>query len=108
MEGRKFDQGKPDWSLLPMKSVEEVVKVLTYGAEKYDRENWRIIPDAKNRYFAATMRHLTAWWNGERVDDETGISHLAHAICCLHFLEELDREKKEEIPARAEPQEFYD
>lgn len=35
LKGRKFDQGKPDWSLLPLDQVEHIVHVLTYGANKY-------------------------------------------------------------------------
>jgi len=53
-----------------------------------------IIPGARNweqgmawsRLYAATFRHLTAWWGGERTDQETGLSHLAHAGCCVCFL----------------------
>jgi hypothetical protein len=86
MEGRKDDQGKPDWSLLDLSVVESVVKVLTHGAKKYDRENWRKVPDARNRYFAACLRHLKAWQSGEILDSESGENHLAHATCCLIFL----------------------
>ena len=38
--GVKADKGKPDWSLLDLKSLEGCVEVLTFGAEKYARENW--------------------------------------------------------------------
>jgi hypothetical protein len=47
---------------------------------------WQKVPNAKERYFAALMRHLTAWWDGERADPESGLHHLAHAGCCLLFL----------------------
>ena len=86
MSGTKNDQGKLRWDLLPFGSVREIVKVLTYGARKYSPDNWKSVPNPRNRYFAATMRHLDAWWEGEKVDDETGYSHLAHAGCCLLFL----------------------
>ena len=33
-EGRKFDAGKPDYTLLPWDSVEEIVKVLDFGLVK--------------------------------------------------------------------------
>ena len=72
--------------MLPVKQVEEVVKVLTVGAIKYEDDNWKRVPDARNRYFSASMRHMTAWWEGEIRDPETGYHHLAHAICCLLFL----------------------
>lgn len=84
--GIKFDAEKMDWSLLPIESVEEVVKVLMFGAQKYAPDNWKNVPDHKRRYYNAAMRHITAWKKGEKVDKETGISHLAHATCCLLFL----------------------
>ena len=93
MEGEKKDAGKPRWDLLPFGPVSEVVDVLTFGAAKYAPDNWQKVPDARARYFAAALRHLTAWWNGERADPETGLSHLAHASCCLLFLLWFDRKE---------------
>jgi len=93
-DGRKFDQDKPRWDLLPYREVGSVVDVLTYGAIKYEPDNWKKVPDLKNRYFAAAMRHLTAWWGGEKQDPESGIHHLAHAICCLLFIMWFDNEVK--------------
>lgn len=86
VRGMKHDNGKPRWDLLPWRPVTEVVKVLTFGAGKYGADNWQTVPNARNRYFAAAMRHLTAWESGERLDPESGYHHLAHAICCLLFL----------------------
>jgi hypothetical protein len=84
-EGTKHDQGKMRWDLLPAESVEQVIEILMFGAEKYEPYNW-----AKgikySRVFAACMRHLWAWWRGETVDPESGKNHLAHACCCLFFL----------------------
>lgn len=85
-EGEKFDQDKPDWSLLKLKSLEGMVEVLTFGAKKYDRDNWQLVEGGEDRYLAALMRHLTAYQNGEGLDEESGLPHLYHAQCCLHFL----------------------
>jgi hypothetical protein len=90
-QGMKFDKNKPDYSLLPFAAVDEVVKVLTYGAAKYDRFNWEKVEAV--RYQAATMRHFSTHMQGEKIDPESGISHLAHAICSLLYL--LDFELKE-------------
>lgn len=90
-EGVKYDSGKPRWGLLPYEELEDVVKVLTFGSQKYADDNWKKVPDAQNRYFDAAMRHLIAWKKGEREDQETGISHLAHATCCLLFLQWFDK-----------------
>ena len=89
-EGRKFDGGKLEYGLLPPHALKEVVKVLTFGAQKYDRDNWQKVPDSKRRYFDALQRHVWAWKEGEEFDPESGIHHLAHAMCCLMFLYEHD------------------
>ena len=85
-EGAKFDDGKPRWDLLPYGPVSKVVDVLTFGAKKYGQDTWTTVPNAKNRYFAAMMRHIVAWKGGEKTDQESGIHHLAHATCCVLFL----------------------
>ena len=89
-EGRKFDGGKLEYGLLPPLALEETVKVLTFGAQKYERDNWQKVPDSKRRYFDALQRHVWAWKRGEQLDPESGIHHLAHAMCCLMFLYEHD------------------
>ena len=88
--GRKFDGGKLEYGLLPPHALREVVKVLTFGAQKYERDNWQKVPDSKRRYFDALQRHVWAWKEGEQNDPESGIHHLAHAMCCLMFLYEHD------------------
>lgn len=90
VKGRKFDGGKLEYGLLPPKALEETVKVLTFGAQKYERDNWQHVDDAKRRYFDALQRHVWAWKQGEKIDPESGIHHLGHAMCCLMFLFEHD------------------
>ena len=89
-EGRKFDGGKLEYGLLPPFALEETVKVLTFGAQKYERDNWQKVPDSKRGYFDALQRHIWAWKQGEQIDPESGLHHLAHAMCCLMFLYEHD------------------
>lgn len=88
--GVKYDNGKPQWSLLPFKALTQVVEVLTYGAKKYAPDNWKKVPDARRRYIDAGFRHFTAYASGETHDPETGKHHLAHAICCLLYLVAFD------------------
>jgi len=88
----KHDTEKPRWDLLPVVATSHVVDVLTFGARKYAPDNWRTVPEARRRYYAAALRHLVSWWNGERLDPESGLPHLAHAGCCLLFLADLDAE----------------
>ena len=88
--GRKFDGGKLQYGLLPPLALKATVEVLTIGAEKYEPDNWKHVPDSKRRYFDAMQRHLWEWKEGDQNDPETGKNHLAHAMCCLMFLYEHD------------------
>lgn len=92
LTGRKFDAGKLDYTLVPFEGLDEIVKVLMFGAQKYDRHNWRLVANAKQRYAAAAFRHLTAYNKGEHFDPETGISHLAHVGCCILFMLALEKQ----------------
>ena len=94
--GKKFDSEKPKMHLLPPKALLEVAKVLTFGAEKYGEENWREVADAQNRYASANLRHSFSHLDGEKLDQETNYSHLAHAICCLLFKLEIELEETRE------------
>lgn len=93
-EGRKDDQGKLRWRLVPWRPMMEVVKVLNAGADKYGEHNWTLVPNANSRYWDAMMRHIMAWTHGEKNDPEDGLNHLAHAICCLLFLMWFDNEDR--------------
>ncbi|MCO8087219.1 dATP/dGTP diphosphohydrolase domain-containing protein [Acinetobacter indicus] len=86
MIGQKHDKQKPRMSLLPKGALNAVIRVLEFGASKYQVDNWKHVPDAKTRYYDAMQRHIDAWWQGEQKDPETGEHHLAHAICCGMFL----------------------
>lgn len=88
--GQKHDQAKPRFSLIPHKALWQVVEVLEFGANRYGANNWCSVPNARERYFNAAHRHLNAWWGGEKVDSESGLPHLAHAVCCLMFLMVFD------------------
>ena len=95
-EGVKYDGGKLRWSLLPLKPIQKIIEVLMFGADKYpEADNWKRVPDASERYYDAMLRHLTVWYMGEKTDEETGLSHLAHAGCCLLFLMWFDCNKKD-------------
>lgn len=84
--GRKYDSGKLDYTLIPWEGLDDVVRVLEFGAKKYSRDNWREVEGGETRYLAAAFRHLIAHNQGETNDPESGLPHLAHAGCCLLFL----------------------
>jgi hypothetical protein len=64
----------------------EFVNVLTYGANKYSDDNWKLVPNLQDRYYDALQRHVAAFRNGDKLDDESGFHHLAHAMCCIAFM----------------------
>ncbi len=84
-EGAKYDTGKPRYDLLPPEAILEITQVLTFGANKYADRNWE--KGIKyGRVVRAALGHIFSWWSGEKTDAETGLSHLAHAGCCILFL----------------------
>lgn len=60
-------------------------KVLVMGAEKYEVNNWKKVEGLEWRYVAAACRHLHAADTGD-FDEESGLPHDAHALCCVAFL----------------------
>lgn len=83
--GVKFDGNKVAYHLLPVDALDEISRVLTFGAKKYGERNWEK-GIAYSRLYRALLHHILAWWSGEKVDPESGFSHLAHAACCVIFL----------------------
>lgn len=94
-EGVKYDEEKPQYSLVPADALHEVAKVLTFGAKKYAPDNWKKVPDLQRRYYDALQRHLFAYQKGETLDPESGLHHLAHAGCCLFFMLQDNLEESE-------------
>jgi len=87
-EGRKDDEGKSRWDLVP-RSFQEVVNVYTMGARKYADRNWE--KGIKwSRIFGAMMRHSWNWWWGETHDPVDGQHHLASAAWCALALMEYE------------------
>ena len=98
-EGLKYDTEKLRYDLIPPEILEELAKVLTYGANKYEEHNWE--KGMKwSRVFGALMRHMWSWWKGENVDPETGYSHLSHALCNIVFLVTYEQRKMKQFDDR--------
>ena len=81
----KFDQSKPQWDLLPLDALDDVAKVFSYGATKYEKLNW-LNGMRYGRFIAATFRHIRDFWLGEDNDKESGHPHLAHAAANILML----------------------
>lgn len=98
-DGIKADKGKIRWGLMPSYCLERIAEVFTYGAIKYEDDNWKYVE--KERYVDALFRHIHAWMQGEKNDKESGLHHLAHAGANILFLlwKEREEEKKPYKPA---------
>jgi hypothetical protein len=83
--GARYNGGKADLSLIPLCTLEDEAKVWMYGKEKYAAWNWAKGMDWSIP-FACMMRHMAAWQRGEENDPESGLPHLAHAMCNLRML----------------------
>lgn len=95
-QGTKLDQGKLKPTLLlddmPL-AINEILKVLQFGAEKYSEGNWLKVPNGIDRYRNAADRHRLAI---DELDDESGMMHLAHEATSVLMLLELKlREKRD-------------
>lgn len=82
-EGKKYDIGKPMVGTLVRifpRALTAIGAVIEYGTHKYPNpENWKLNDHIEERYFDSAMRHLTKYFAGEVVDEESNKLHLAHA-----------------------------
>lgn len=97
--GVKHDSGKLPLHLLPFDALEQVARVLQFGAKKYGERNWeKGIPHS--RTLGAALRHVFAYLRGESTDPETGLSPLAHAVCELLFALAFDIRGRSDLDDR--------
>ena len=82
----KYDGDKPQMDLVPLSSAYAVAQVLTFGAKKYSANGWKDVPDARTRYQAAMLRHMTQVQEGEEFDEDSGLPHADHIACNAMFL----------------------
>jgi Domain of unknown function (DUF5664) len=90
----KYDQDKAPLSLLSNEALVQTARVLAFGKEKYAAHNWRNGFEW-SRPLSAALRHILAFQDGEDRDPESGLSHLAHAMCCIMFLLEFEKTHRE-------------
>jgi len=100
--GLRFNEGKLKWSLVSWKALEPMVRVLMFGADKYDDHNWK--KGLKYTEVCESLqRHLNAFIEGADNDEESKISHVGHIMCNAMFLsymflfrKDLDNRYKDE------------
>lgn len=79
-------QKKIPFAALPFAVLAEDAIAHGEGALKYGRHNWRRGDVLASTYFAAALRHLIAWYEGEDTDPDSGLSHLTKARASLGVL----------------------
>lgn len=90
----RFNTGKLNWGLVDFDSLEDMVKVLSFGAKKYSPHNWRK-GLGTTEICESLIRHLQAYLRGEDLDPESGLSHIGHIQCNAMFLAYMNRYKPE-------------
>lgn len=64
----------------------EIGLAMLEGARKYGRHNYRVSGVRGSVYYDAFMRHVASWWEGEDIDQDSGLSHITKAMTCLVVL----------------------
>lgn len=92
-QGLRYNSGKNRLDLIPCSLIDGVGRVLTFGAQKYAPDNWRKFNQQQVREcIGSAMRHIEQYRQGNWLDPESGLPHLAHAATNLGFILELHKE----------------
>ena len=75
----RYNKGKCRWSLVHFKSLEPLVRVMEYGASKYEVNNW-MKPMNTNEILESLTRHLFALLDGQELDEESQQPHIGHIM----------------------------
>lgn len=83
-----FGAAKPSVSNIPAPALFMLGIVMALGAKKYGPLNWRTDPVSYSTYFNGMMRHAMSAWDGEDIDPESGVLHMAHAAAnCMILID---------------------
>jgi hypothetical protein len=97
MKLMKFDAEKSRVELIQPEFILGIGEILGFGAKKYKKNNWMNASEEDlDRYLGAALRHILAYMNGEKIDPESGKSHLYHLGCNAMFLDYFDRKELNE------------
>lgn len=84
MAAERHNQNKLRWNLVDFKSVEEMLKVLEFGAVRYAPDNWKKGLN-KEEILESTQRHLVELFNNNTIDDDSKLHHMGHIMCNAMF-----------------------
>lgn len=77
---------KTPLQLLPPYALAQTALAHAEGARRYGPWNWRTNKVCATTYIGAILRHLTAWQDGEDIDADSGLSHIAKIGACCNIL----------------------
>lgn len=115
MENKKYPNGNPKESigsskvplhLVPPSAIHYLALAFKDGAAKYGPYNWREAGVSASVYYAAAMRHLSAWLDGQNESSDAGVHHLAHVMACCAIVldaESVGRLNDDRPPSGATP-----
>lgn len=92
--GSRFNTGKTQWGLVDFESLEGMVKVLEFGANKYGIDNWQKGLTTIS-IIESMLRHIFAFMKGNDIDSESKLPHTDHIMCNAMFLAYMWRNKKQ-------------
>lgn len=81
-----FGTKKLPLEVVPPSAVHALAEAFADGAKKYGPYNWREKTISSSVYYGAALRHITAWWDGEDLAEDSGLNHLHHALACIAML----------------------
>lgn len=91
-EGIKYDNNKPRLAEMIIDFKEpllQLCKVWEFGANKYEKSNWKLVENGRDRYTNAMLRHLVQE-EDFLFDDESKLLHASHiafnALARLYFI----------------------
>ena len=104
INGVKYDSDKLQYTLIPPLALKELARNLTLGLKKYpERNNWKKVDNAQERYLDALYRHLEAHRAGELFDSDSSVPDMYHlaavAVNAMFLLEFMldDKLKSTEV-----------
>lgn len=77
---------KAPMSTIPASILAEMGVAMLEGSAKYGKYNYREVGVRASIYYDAVLRHIFAWWEGEDIDPDSGMSHITKAMTALVVL----------------------
>lgn len=85
--GLRFNEGKTNYELIPVNSLEKAADIFYFGSKKYGKNNWE--KGMKwTTVISSLERHLQSIKKGEDYDKESNKLHISHLICNAMMLSE--------------------